>query len=331
MKKTTATIKALLFLCLTYGLQAQNNQPEPSAAMQIQASDKGLLIPRVALQNLTDTATIKNPANGLLIYNTSKNVQQKLSEGFYYFKKNTASSLENQWVRVLSLDKNGTIDGVDYIKFKVYNGLTSDENGIGLGGTITKDTTTINFNEKDFKFTGLKEENNATKGVLVLDEQSNLKRSTVIVDNYVEIKTNGYKVKPQENILFVRTDLIINEQNPVHEFVGRNKDKAFVLLPHASRAIKGVRYVIKNSKRSNRAKNMDLVVRTADVSNPNIAGTSAIEEFQPTDTASGAILLKGNDSITLFSDGLQWHILNAYNATVRIGDSSGIGHEALPR
>ncbi|SEH33359.1 hypothetical protein [Chryseobacterium culicis] len=48
------------------------NTPDPSAILDIKSSNKGLLIPRIALTGKTDVTTILNPANGLLIYNLNK-------------------------------------------------------------------------------------------------------------------------------------------------------------------------------------------------------------------------------------------------------------------
>lgn len=44
--------------------------PAPSAILDVSATNKGLLGPRVALNSITDKTTIPNPAAGLLIYNT---------------------------------------------------------------------------------------------------------------------------------------------------------------------------------------------------------------------------------------------------------------------
>ncbi|WP_394665954.1 hypothetical protein [uncultured Chryseobacterium sp.] len=59
--------------------------PDPSAALDIvaKASDKGLLIPRVPLQNITDTSTVPNPAVSLLVYNTTTNTG--ITKGYYYW------------------------------------------------------------------------------------------------------------------------------------------------------------------------------------------------------------------------------------------------------
>jgi hypothetical protein len=59
--------------------------PDPSAALDIvaKASDKGLLIPRVPLQNITDITTVPNPAVSLLVYNTTSNAG--ITKGYYYW------------------------------------------------------------------------------------------------------------------------------------------------------------------------------------------------------------------------------------------------------
>ncbi|MCF2516382.1 C1q-like domain-containing protein [Dyadobacter sp. CY351] len=79
---------ALSAILLSYGpgIFAQNvgintQQPDPSSALDIVGTDKGLLIPRVSLQSLTDNATIPNPATALLVYNTNAGLGKA---GFYY-------------------------------------------------------------------------------------------------------------------------------------------------------------------------------------------------------------------------------------------------------
>lgn len=43
---------------------------DPTAILNVQADDKGVLLPRVALTSSTDKITITNPTTGLLVYNT---------------------------------------------------------------------------------------------------------------------------------------------------------------------------------------------------------------------------------------------------------------------
>lgn len=86
---------ALSAILLSYGpgIFAQNvgintQQPDPSSALDIVGTDKGLLIPRVSLQSLTDNATIPNPATALLVYNTNAGLGKV---GFYYNSGTTVS------------------------------------------------------------------------------------------------------------------------------------------------------------------------------------------------------------------------------------------------
>jgi len=67
--------------------QAQNNvgigtnTPDASAELDVKASDKGLLIPRVKLDDASTAAPITSPAEGLLIYNETGSE----AHGFWYW------------------------------------------------------------------------------------------------------------------------------------------------------------------------------------------------------------------------------------------------------
>ncbi|MDX9905741.1 MAG: hypothetical protein RBS55_04040 [Bacteroidales bacterium] len=65
--------------------------PDPSAVLDINAPDKGLLIPRVTLlSKVNNNAPIQNPATGLMIYNLGGN---NLDAGFYIWNGMTWSAL----------------------------------------------------------------------------------------------------------------------------------------------------------------------------------------------------------------------------------------------
>lgn len=102
MKKITYTIGFAFALLATTNAVAQQgfgtNRPDKSAAIEIQSPNKGLLIPRISLTSETDTQTIVNPANSLLIYNMNKELG--LHEGFYYYKSDA-----NKWIPLLD-DEN---------------------------------------------------------------------------------------------------------------------------------------------------------------------------------------------------------------------------------
>ncbi len=83
--KQLVTITLMTFALLQ--LQAQNNvgigtnTPDASAELDVKASDKGLLIPRVKLDDASTAAPITTPAEGLLIYNETGSE----AHGFWYW------------------------------------------------------------------------------------------------------------------------------------------------------------------------------------------------------------------------------------------------------
>lgn len=63
------------------GINQTSSAPDASAMLDVSATNKGLLVPRVNLLSVNDAATISSPANSLLIYNTNPSV----SGGTGYF------------------------------------------------------------------------------------------------------------------------------------------------------------------------------------------------------------------------------------------------------
>ncbi len=96
MKKLTL----LLFICII-SVQAQvgigTTTPDNSSMLEIKSTDKGILIPRVYLTDITNTTTpINNPAEGLMIYNTNASVIGGVGgKGFYIFNG-------SNWEKIIS-------------------------------------------------------------------------------------------------------------------------------------------------------------------------------------------------------------------------------------
>jgi hypothetical protein len=67
-----------------------NNNPNPAAMLDIVSSDKGIMIPRVALTSRLVAAPVVNPTNSLLIYNTANagSANTVVSPGYYYWDIN---------------------------------------------------------------------------------------------------------------------------------------------------------------------------------------------------------------------------------------------------
>ncbi len=75
MKKLFFTLALSTFVSLSFsqnvGINTTGATPNPSAALDIDYTNKGLLIPRVPLVSNTDIITIPAPAISLLVYNTN--------------------------------------------------------------------------------------------------------------------------------------------------------------------------------------------------------------------------------------------------------------------
>jgi hypothetical protein len=75
------------YICFCANIYAQTGigtiTPNASAKLDVFATNKGFLPPRVTLTSTTDVSTISNPATGLLIYNTGNN--NGLVAGYYYW------------------------------------------------------------------------------------------------------------------------------------------------------------------------------------------------------------------------------------------------------
>ncbi|MCX7696580.1 MAG: hypothetical protein N2Z72_02670, partial [Bacteroidales bacterium] len=76
--------------------------PDPSSMLEVRATDKGILITRVALVATTNSSPITSPATSLLVYNTA--TQNDVTPGYYYWDG-------TKWVRLLENDKAWLLNG----------------------------------------------------------------------------------------------------------------------------------------------------------------------------------------------------------------------------
>lgn len=77
-------------------------QPDGSAMMDIQSTDKGLLIPRMVITDVdSDQTPVESPAEGLMIFNTGST--DEIPTGFYYWAG-------GKWNGVTSGESNFTIN-----------------------------------------------------------------------------------------------------------------------------------------------------------------------------------------------------------------------------
>ncbi|PZD78087.1 hypothetical protein DNG35_06870 [Mesonia sp. K7] len=112
------------------------NIPSKASAVEIKSSDRGLLIPRVALLSLTSFSPITGEpstdvakTNSLLVYNTA-DVDTAIFPGYYYW---TTDGTTGKWNRLV------TAEEIE-ISLTANNGLTKNGDNIQLGGTLLDDT-----------------------------------------------------------------------------------------------------------------------------------------------------------------------------------------------
>lgn len=81
------------------------NSPDASAQLDVTATNKGFLAPRIALTSATDVLTIATPATGLMVYNTATGgtTPNNVLPGYYYFNG-------TKWVRFVNTQLSATIN-----------------------------------------------------------------------------------------------------------------------------------------------------------------------------------------------------------------------------
>lgn len=82
MKKIVVAIVILFSLQITAQTGIGTTTPNASAKLDVYATNKGFLPPRVTLTSVTDATTIASPATGLLVYNLGS---VGLQAGYYYW------------------------------------------------------------------------------------------------------------------------------------------------------------------------------------------------------------------------------------------------------
>ncbi|MDD4554202.1 MAG: hypothetical protein PHP04_08385 [Bacteroidales bacterium] len=131
MKKFTIVVMLIGLMGSAHFLAAQNvgistesHTPDASAVLDVYATNKGFLPPRVALTGRTDATSISSPAVGLMVYNTGTagTSPDNVVPGYYY---NAGSTSSPSWNKVVNAD--------------VQNGMSFQDDGSPiLNGTATQ-------------------------------------------------------------------------------------------------------------------------------------------------------------------------------------------------
>ncbi|CAH0996750.1 hypothetical protein EMA8858_02885 [Emticicia aquatica] len=150
----------ILYKLLTYGVlfgssiaafaQKDNvgigtTRPDNSAALEVSSTNKGLLIPRLSLQQRN---TIQNPATGLMVYQTD------MLSGFYFYDG-------KEWKPLTTATNANSVAGVDGDWTLIGNAGTTSANFIG-----TTDAQPLRFRVENTR-AGFIDNNSATRQVFL--------------------------------------------------------------------------------------------------------------------------------------------------------------------
>ncbi len=142
MKKVTKVFMIIVAVAMStvYTANAQvsinsdGSAPDDSAMLDVESTDKGMLIPRVALTGTSDVATISSPAVSLMVYNTA--TAGDVTPGFYYWNGSAWTNLFNQGGSHYLGEEY-----LDGIIFYLYIG----SNGLQHGLVVSKTETTATW------------------------------------------------------------------------------------------------------------------------------------------------------------------------------------------
>ena len=108
-------IKTLLLVGLAFWYAADGfaqrgigtNLPEKSSVLELKSGTRGLLIPRVALEQTTLAAPVTTPANSLLVYNLTKSTPTNDVRPGYYYWDQALNLGAGAWAALLSTNSAG--------------------------------------------------------------------------------------------------------------------------------------------------------------------------------------------------------------------------------
>ncbi len=115
--KTFKTLFLAIAILASYSINAQvavttdGSSADGSAMLDVVSTDKGMLIPRVALTMTTDAAPISSPVESLMVYNTA--TAGDVTPGFYYWSDTAWATISTGTHYVGELYGGGVVFWVD--------------------------------------------------------------------------------------------------------------------------------------------------------------------------------------------------------------------------
>ena len=197
MKKQVLIIALLIFGQIYAQTGIGTTTPHASAKLEVSATNKGFLPPRVTLTSATDATTIPSPAEGLLVYNNGNN--SGLVAGYYYW--NGAN-----WATIATAIAAGYGVAASEMQ-KIYDGVGNATTINSMGVTFTVPTSgTYLF---DFSCSGTNTNGTLTMNFYVRDGATVLKSDMqTSYSNNVHAEYNG---KIEVNLVVGKTyNVLVN-------------------------------------------------------------------------------------------------------------------------
>lgn len=124
------------------------SSPDGSAALDIEANNKGLLIPRVSLTSTIDQTTVATPANGLIVYNTATTTGTNAVEANYMYIWNGSF-----WGKLATSSNSIFIPITNLVRRSNINQVTHEFSGIVNLDTQVSQITDGNWNSATNTYT----------------------------------------------------------------------------------------------------------------------------------------------------------------------------------
>ncbi|WP_264529510.1 hypothetical protein [Flavobacterium sp. N502540] len=170
-------------LLLLYGVSYSqvgigNSKPDNSAMLDIVSTNKGVIIPRIALTGSKDLTTIANGnVESLLVYNIA--TVSDITPGYYYWSK-------NKWNKIAITD--------DTLSVTAGNGLTFSNGKLQLGGALETPTTVTTTAINTLAIKGLEAGDLTTDEIVVADKSTGALKK-VATTSFVQEKQELYIAK----------------------------------------------------------------------------------------------------------------------------------------
>ncbi|WP_430612491.1 beta strand repeat-containing protein [Flavobacterium sp. JP2137] len=220
MKKRLLPLAALLLVggALHAQVGVGTLIPNASAQMEIVSGEKGILIPRVNLTDVSDRTTITNGnVNSLLVFNLTEN--ESLKKGYYYW-------LDTQWVRLISADQVDAFKNTVNVSVKIENNewiiTDSEGNEVKMAWNIQElialnETETTLTNNGDGTYTYVNE-----RGVSVIidvpaDVISNFQ--DIIDNSVVKNILNQFLKNAEGNVTYDGTNFYYTDANGINQVI----------------------------------------------------------------------------------------------------------------